>query len=69
MFLHTAHPNRCGFCGGLECTVGLQPYDYGAIKSNLIQGLKYYYYNITHAMILYTLNMFILAFLYILLQN
>ncbi len=22
----SAHPNICGFCGGLECTVGLQPY-------------------------------------------
>ena len=30
---------------------------------------QYYYYNINHAMILYTLYMFILAVLYILLQN
>jgi len=28
----SAHPDRCGFCGGLECTVGLQPYGYGASK-------------------------------------
>jgi len=28
----SAHPNRCGFCGGLECTVGLQPCGYGANK-------------------------------------
>ena len=32
-----AQPNRCGFCGGLECTVGSQPDGYGASKSNLIQ--------------------------------
>ncbi len=28
----SAHPNICGFCGGLECTVGLQPCGYGAKK-------------------------------------
>ena len=33
----SAHPDRCGFWGGLECTVGLQPYGYGASKSNLLQ--------------------------------
>ena len=32
-----AQPNICGFCGGLECTVGSQPDGYGASKSNLIQ--------------------------------
>ena len=28
----SAHPNRCGFCGRLECTVGWQPCGYGASK-------------------------------------
>ena len=28
----SANPNRCGFCGGLEYTVGLQPNGYGASK-------------------------------------
>jgi len=30
--IQVAHPNRCGFCGGLEWTVRLQPYGYGASK-------------------------------------
>ena len=33
----SAPPNRCGFCGGLECTVGLQPYGYEAsIRLNAV---------------------------------
>ncbi len=39
-----AHPNRCGFCGGLECTVGLQPYGYGASKRlNVVSECDYFW--------------------------
>jgi len=37
------HPNRCRFCGGLECTVGLQPYGYGASKRlNVVSKCDYF---------------------------
>jgi hypothetical protein len=40
----SAHPNRCGFCGGLECTVGLQPYGYGANKRfNIVSECDYFW--------------------------
>ena len=32
----SAYPNRCGFCEGFECTVGMQPYGYGASKSSML---------------------------------
>ncbi len=40
----SAHPNRCGFCGGLECTVGLQPYGYGVSKRlNVVSKCDYFW--------------------------
>ena len=40
----SAHPNRCGFCGGLECTVGLQTCGYGAIKRfNVVSKCDYFW--------------------------
>jgi hypothetical protein len=39
----SAHPNGCGFCGGLECTIGLQPYGYGASKRlNVVSKCDYF---------------------------
>ena len=52
----SAHPNRCGFCGGLECTVGLQPCGYGANKRFNVVSKCDYFWDFSKAKTIYNSN-------------